>query len=70
MGNIIQWSCENFEMANEIRNAHQGRILSLLALKRTDRNYNVWSAGKDNVIRIWDSEVFENRNNNFRIFTA
>jgi hypothetical protein len=58
LGDIIQWSCENFEQTNLIKGAHQGTIYHIFAFKKQDRNLQVWSSGKDRIVRIWDSEVW------------
>jgi hypothetical protein len=41
-----------------IRPAHSGTIYCMAAVKLEHRDYEIWSAAKDNIVRIWDAEVF------------
>eukprot|EP01114_Cavostelium_apophysatum_P018300 TRINITY_DN5635_c0_g1_i3.p1 TRINITY_DN5635_c0_g1~~TRINITY_DN5635_c0_g1_i3.p1 ORF type:complete len:804 (-),score=227.58 TRINITY_DN5635_c0_g1_i3:60-2471(-) len=58
-GDIRIWSCETFDCIMDIKSAHTGPVFAMTTVSQEHNGLvEVWSSGKDSMIRIWDSEHY------------
>eukprot|EP01116_Phalansterium_solitarium_P001660 TRINITY_DN1147_c0_g2_i1.p1 TRINITY_DN1147_c0_g2~~TRINITY_DN1147_c0_g2_i1.p1 ORF type:complete len:905 (+),score=235.49 TRINITY_DN1147_c0_g2_i1:109-2823(+) len=58
-GDIIIWSCETLDAVSTLRAAHSGPVFAMAVVKPEFRKeLEVWSTGKDTIVRIWDADNY------------